>query len=112
MNDIHKLREELFHQLDKLKESEGKTTEEQHLAIDKANAMTGVCKTILDSVKVEHAFMKMMERRAPLSQFIPLEYEGSIFTIEHATRMAAIRRSEWKANNPDKIQELKQLKQG
>lgn len=105
MNDIHNLRNALFEQLNELKSMSEKPKEEQLLILERAKGINDVSKTILDSVKIEHNFQRMMMVAVPYSDFIPFRRDQA---VDVYAKLAREFNQRWKENNAERIQEAKQ----
>jgi hypothetical protein len=106
MSDLNKLRSALFDQLDAVERVDVSKPAEALLKLKKAEVATDICNSIIDSVKIELHAMKLMERRAPFTSFIPDDIGRSVFTAQHAAKLAAENRQMWRAKNADRIREF------
>lgn len=85
-NKMSDLRNHLFETLEQLKDKD------QPLDLARAQAICGVAQTIIDSAKVEVAFMKVIDASAPGSDFFGSPAEDRRLTSERpAPRVIAAR---------------------
>jgi hypothetical protein len=93
----------LFEQLQKIREAGDKPEAEQAKALDQARGVNEICKTILDTAKIEHNFQRMSQASIPYSDFIPYRKEQA---VDVYAKLAKETREAWKAANPEKRQQL------
>jgi hypothetical protein len=93
MSNLKAVRQALFNELAALNEvaiAENQTKLDN--VIHHAHAVKGVCDSIIDTAKVEHNFMRMMERRLPFTDFMTDEVGQQVHNANYYARLAAEKR--------------------
>lgn len=103
--NIDDLRKTLFKELEALNSGDLSNKETLRSAIDHAHAVTNVADAILNSCRVELEYMRIMERKKPLTQFVNDDGMSKV-SAEKAAQLARDARNVWAINNPDKVRAL------
>jgi hypothetical protein len=111
VRNIETLRDAMFKQLEALS-NPNLTTEQLEREIDKAHAVSKLGDTIINSGRLELDFMRAMERSTPLTEMFPDNEGKSRYSSEHAAKVAADMRNNWKLSNQLKVNALNEAKTG
>lgn len=93
-NNLLTVRQALFNELTALNDPALKENRQLlNDVIRHAGSVKDVCDSIIDTAKVEHNFMRMMERRLPFTDFMTDQVGQQVHTSEYYAKLALEKRS-------------------